>query len=42
MDSTAFRLCLDNDIPIVVFSMLEEGNIMKAAMGENIGTTVGR
>ncbi|MCL1849543.1 MAG: UMP kinase, partial [Clostridiales bacterium] len=35
-------LCMDNDIPIIVFSLLEEGNILKAAMGEKIGTTVGR
>lgn len=42
MDSTAISLCMDNNIPIVVFSILEEGNILKAAMGEKIGTTVGR
>jgi len=42
MDSTAISLCMDNDIPIVVFSILEEGNILKAALGEKIGTTVGR
>lgn len=42
MDSTALSLCMDNDIPILVFSILEEGNIFKAALGEKIGTTVGR
>lgn len=42
MDSTAISLCMDNNIPLVVFSIREEGNILKAAMGENIGTTVGR
>ena len=42
MDSTALSLCMDNHIPIIVFSLLEEGNILKAAMGEKIGTTVGR
>ena len=42
MDSTALSLCMDNRIPIIVFSLLEEGNILKAAMGESIGTTVGR
>jgi uridylate kinase len=42
MDSTALSLCMDNDIPIIVFSLLEEGNILKAALGEKIGTTVGR
>ena len=42
MDSTALSLCMDNRIPIIVFSLLEEGNILKAAKGEKIGTTVGR
>jgi len=42
MDSTALSLCMDNQIPIIVFSLLEEGNILKAANGEKIGTTVGR
>lgn len=42
MDSTALSLCMDNNIPIIVFSILEEGNILKAACGEKIGTTVGR
>ena len=42
MDSTALSLCMDNDIPIIVFSLLEKGNILRAAMGEKIGTTVGR
>ncbi|MEL7623294.1 MAG: UMP kinase [Clostridiales bacterium] len=42
MDSTALSLCMDNHIPIIVFSILEKGNILKAAMGEKIGTTVGR
>lgn len=40
MDSTASSLCMDNDIPILVFSISEEGNIKKAVMGENIGTIV--
>jgi uridylate kinase len=42
MDTTALSLCMENHIPIIVFSVLEEGNILKAAMGEKIGTTVGR
>jgi uridylate kinase len=42
MDSTAISLCMDNDIPLIVFSIREEGNILKAAMGETIGTIVGR
>lgn len=41
MDSTATSLCMDNKIPIVVFSIDEPGNILKAALGENIGTVVG-
>jgi uridylate kinase len=42
MDSTAASLCRNNNIPILVFSILEEGNIFKAVMGEPIGTIVGR
>ncbi len=41
MDSTAIALCKDNDIPIVVFSLSEPGNIYRALMGEGIGTLVG-
>lgn len=41
MDSTATTLCMDNQIPIIVFSIDEPGNILKAALGEDIGTTVG-
>ena len=41
MDSTATSLCMDNKIPIVVFNIDHHENILKAAMGENIGTTVG-
>ena len=42
MDSTAATLCMDNDIPIIVFNLLEKGNIKKAVMGENVGTIVRR
>jgi uridylate kinase len=42
MDSTAASLCMDNNIPIIVFNLMKEGNILKAVMGENIGTYVGR
>lgn len=42
MDSTAASLCMDNNIPIIVFNLTEYGNILKAVMGENIGTYVGR
>lgn len=40
MDSTASSLCMDNNIPLIVFSIMEEGNIKKAVLGENIGTVV--
>lgn len=41
MDSTAISLCMNNNIPIVVFNIDTKGNILKAALGEKIGTTVG-
>ena len=40
MDSTAVSLCMDNDIPIVVFNLSEEGNIKRVLLGEEIGTRV--
>lgn len=40
MDATAFSLCMDNDLPIVVFDLLREGNIARAVRGEKIGTLV--
>ncbi|GAE36058.1 UMP kinase [Halalkalibacter akibai] len=40
MDSTASSLCMDNDIPLIVFSIMEEGNIKRAVLGEEIGTLV--
>ena len=40
MDSTAFSLCMDNKMPILVFSMRESGSIQRAVMGETIGTLV--
>jgi len=40
MDSTAASLCKDNNIPIIVFGLNEPGNIVKAVMGEKIGTIV--
>jgi uridylate kinase len=39
-DATAISLCRDNKLPIVVFNLLEEGNIARAARGERIGTLV--
>jgi uridylate kinase len=40
MDGTAFTLCQDNSIPIVVFDMTADGNIRRALTGEDIGTVV--
>ncbi|MCM3787542.1 UMP kinase [Domibacillus sp. 8LH] len=40
MDSTASSLCMDNDIPLVVFSVTEKGNIKRVVLGDNIGTIV--
>lgn len=42
MDSTATSLCMDNDIPLIVFNLKQNGNIIKALQGEPIGTYVGR
>ena len=41
MDSTATTLCMDNNIPMIVFSIDEPGNILKVVTGSNIGTRVG-
>lgn len=40
MDSTASSLCMDNNIPLVVFSITDEGNIKKVVQGQSIGTTI--
>jgi uridylate kinase len=40
MDTTASSLCMDNDIPLVVFSIMEKGNIKRAIAGEKIGTVI--
>jgi uridylate kinase len=42
MDATAVSLCMDNDLPIVVFELMGEGNVLRAVRGENIGTLVSR
>ncbi|WP_017380856.1 UMP kinase [Paenisporosarcina sp. TG-14] len=42
MDSTASTLCMDNDIPLIVFSLMEKGNIKRVVLGEKIGTIVRR
>ena len=40
MDSTAFSLCMDNKIPIIVFDMNIASNFTDIVLGRNIGTTV--
>ena len=40
MDTTAISMCMDNSIPIIVFNLLQKGNIKKAVFGEKIGTIV--
>jgi uridylate kinase len=40
VDSTAFSLCMDNKMPMLVFGMEPEGNVTKALLGERIGTLV--
>jgi uridylate kinase len=41
MDTTAVTLCMENKLPIIVFSMMKEGNIERVVLGEKIGTFVG-
>ncbi len=40
MDATAISLCMDNDLPIIVFNLTASGNIMRIVSGEKIGTLV--
>jgi uridylate kinase len=40
MDNTALTLCMDNNVPIVVFNLLVPGNIERVVLGEQIGTLV--
>lgn len=40
MDSTAFSLCMDNEVPIIVFDMVKPENIKNAVLGAEIGTLV--
>ena len=40
MDSTAISMCMDNNLPIVVFNLFEKGNIFKVCSGEIVGTIV--
>jgi len=40
MDATAISLCMDNNLPIIIFNLFKEGNIRKAVSGEKIGTII--
>lgn len=40
MDATAFTMCRENDIPILVFDVMTPGNLMRALVGERIGTLI--
>jgi len=40
MDMTAFTLCMENDLPIVVFDMNKPGNLLRVVTGEKVGTLV--
>jgi uridylate kinase len=40
MDSTAISMCMDNKLPIITFDLTQPGNILRAVMGETIGTLV--
>ncbi len=40
MDMTAFTLCQENKLPIIVFDMNKPGNLLKLANGEHVGTVV--
>jgi len=40
MDSTAFTMCRDNNMPVIVFDMNKSGNLKKLVEGEKIGTLV--
>jgi len=41
MDTTAFTLCMENKLPIIVFDMNQPGNLLKVVQGGAIGTLVG-
>jgi uridylate kinase len=42
MDATAITLCMDNDLPIIVFDLTSPGNIRKIIAGDPIGTIVSK
>jgi uridylate kinase len=40
MDRAAFALCMENDVPVLVFDVFVDGNLARAVRGEDIGTWV--
>ena len=40
MDSTAVTLCMDNNLPLIVFNLKESGNLKRLLQGDRIGTLV--
>jgi uridylate kinase len=40
MDSTAVTLCMDNNLPLIVFNLKERGNLLRIVQGDKIGTLV--
>jgi uridylate kinase len=40
MDSTAITLCMDNNLPLIVFNLKEAGNLKRLVQGDKIGTLV--
>ena len=40
MDATAFSLCRDNKMPIVIFNLMRAGNIRRVVCGEQVGSVV--
>nr|MBP9024270.1 UMP kinase [Spirochaetota bacterium] len=40
MDLTAISLCMENNLPIMVFNLFEDNSIMRALKGENVGTII--
>jgi uridylate kinase len=40
MDATATSLCMDNNLPMIIFDLTQRGNIKKVVLGDEIGTIV--
>lgn len=40
MDTTAFSLCMDNELPIIVFNLYKKGNVRRVVSGEQVGTLI--